>query len=343
MGNEWITINKDVFDMRKYESENEFKVFLYFVTHAAVHPTIYKGRVLQRGQLALSITDACAKIGISKRSYRTVMTKLICNTAADTESDTEVTRKQHRIDTEVTRWFTIITILKFDDYVICEDSNRHGSDTEISLKRHGSDTESDTQISIPPNPPKNPPFIQKEKENEKENLSPTPPIKEKDKEKEKASPQPSLKEEIDPQKISSIFFSGRKEESAVFVSEPDGSSTKQKVEKSIEQKRRLLEVHRIEFYDSLIPYVQEYGKEMVRDFFDYWSEPNKGRTQMRYEMQPTWSLAMRLATWNKRKKNYVRKSATDEKREANAAVIERLREDALRRLRPMDEEEPLPI
>ena len=115
------------------------------------------------------------------------------------------------------------------------------------------------------------------------------------------------------------------------------------MEKSIEQKRRLLEVHRREFYDSLIPYVQEYGKEMVRDFFDYWSEPNKGRTQMRYEMQPTWSLAMRLATWNKRKKNYVRKSTTGEKREANAAVIERLREDALRRLRPMDEEEPLPI
>lgn len=177
--------------MRKYESENEFKVFLYFVTHAAVHPTIYKGRVLQRGQLALSITDACAKIGISKRSYRTVMTKLICNTTADTESDTEVTRKQHRIDTEVTRWFTIITILKFDDYVICEDSDRHGSDTEISLKRHGSDTESDTKTPLPPNPPKNPPFIQKE--NEKENLSPTPPIKEKDKEKEKASPQPSLR------------------------------------------------------------------------------------------------------------------------------------------------------
>lgn len=216
---------------------------------------------------------------------------------------------------------------------------RQTNDKQTTNERQTNDKQPTSQ----PNPPKNPPFIQKEKENEKENLSPTPPIKEKDKEKEKASPQPSLKEEKIPHKISSIFCSGKKEESAVFVSEPDGSSTKQKVEKSIEQKRRLLEVHRREFYDSLIPYVQEYGKEMVRDFFDYWSEPNKGRTQMRYEMQPTWSLAMRLATWNKRKKNYVRKSATDEKREANAAVIERLREDALRRLRPMDEEEPLPI
>ena len=341
MGNEWITINKDVFDMRKYESENEFKVFLYFVTHAAVHPTIYKGRVLQRGQLALSITDACAKIGISERSYRTVMTKLICNTAADTESDTEVTRKQHRIDTEVTRWFTIITILKFDDYVICEDSNRHGSDTEISLKRHGSDTESDTQTPLPPNPPKNPPFIQKEKENEKENLSPTPPIKEKDKEKEKASPQPSLrKKEKDK-----LLVCGKTKESGIsFSSVAGATSDEQKdLRKEIERKKKLMEGRRVKFYNSLVPFVQMYGKAMVRDFFDYWSEPNKSETQMRYELERTWSLNLRLAYWSRNKKNYVRKSATDEKREANAAVIERLREDALRRLRPMDEEEPLPI
>lgn len=341
MGNEWITINKDVFDFEQYESENEFKVFLYFVTHAAVHPTIYKGRVLQRGQLALSITDACAKIGISKRSYRTVMTKLICNTAADTESDTEVTRKQHRIDTEVTRWFTIITILKFDDYVICEDSNRHGSDTEISLKRHGSDTESDTQTPLPPNPPKNPPFIQKEKENEKENLSPTPPIKEKDKEKEKASPQPSLrKKEKDK-----LLVCGKTKESGIsFSSVAGATSDEQKdLRKEIERKKKLMEGRRVKFYNSLVPFVQMYGKAMVRDFFDYWSEPNKSETQMRYELERTWSLNLRLAYWSRNKKNYVRKSTTDEKREANAAVIERLREDALRRLRPMDEEESLPI
>lgn len=290
MGNEWITINKDVFDIGRYESLNVFRVFLYFLTHAAQKPRFDRGVRLECGQVIVTMDEVCEATGLTAREYRTAISKLI--------KDKQTTNERQTID---------------------------------------------KQPTSPPNPPKNPPFIQKEKENEKENLSPTPPIKEKDKEKEKASPQPSLKEEIDPQKISSIFFEGRKEESAVFVSEPDGSSTKQKVEKSIEQKRRLLEVHRREFYDSLIPYVQEYGKEMVRDFFDYWSEPNKGRTQMRYEMQPTWSLAMRLATWNKRKKNYVRKSATDEKREANTAVIERLREDALRRLRPMDEEESLPI
>lgn len=334
MGNEWITINKDVFDIGRYESLNEFKVFLYFVTHAATQPKIVKGQRLERGQLLVTREAVCEATKMTVQNYRTAVCYL-------SGSNNQITNKStQRITIKSTKRFTIITICEFDSYVY---SNNAYQPTNQPTNQPTKQPINNQQTPLPPNPPKNPPFIQKEKENEKENLSPTPPIKEKDKEKEKASPQPSLKEEKIPHKISSIFCSGKKEESAVFVSEPDGSSTKQKVEKSIEQKRRLLEVHRREFYDSLIPYVQEYGKEMVRDFFDYWSEPNKGRTQMRYEMQPTWSLAMRLATWNKRKKNYVRKSATDEKREANAAVIERLREDALRRLRPMDEEEPLPI
>lgn len=334
MGNEWITINKDVFDFEQYDSDNVFKVFLYFITHAATQPKIVKGQRLERGQLLVTREAVCEATKMTVQNYRTA----VCYLSGSNNQTTNKSTQQ--ITIKSTKRFTIITICEFDSYVY---SNNAYQPTNQPTNQPTKQPTNNQQIPIPPNPPKNPPFIQKEKENEKENLSPTPPIKEKDKEKEKASPQTSLKEEIDPQKISSIFFSGRKEESAVFVSEPDGSSTKQKVEKSIEQKRRLLEVHRREFYDSLIPYVQEYGKEMVRDFFDYWSEPNKGRTQMRYEMQPTWSLAMRLATWNKRKKNYVRKSATDEKREANAAVIERLREDALRRLRPMDEEEPLPF
>lgn len=331
MGNEWITINKDVFDIGRYESLNVFRVFLYFLTHAAQKPRFDRGVRLECGQVIVTMDEVCEATGLTAREYRTAISKLV--------KDKQTTNERQTIDKRTTNKFSIITICNFDSYILMEKGERQTNDKQTTNERQAIDK----QPTSPPNPPKNPPFIQKENEKEKENLSPTPPIKEKDKEKEKASPQPSLKEEIDPQKISSIFFSGRKEESAVFVSEPDGSSTKQKVEKSIEQKRRLLEVHRREFYDSLIPYVQEYGKEMVRDFFDYWSEPNKGRTQMRYEMQPTWSLAMRLATWNKRKKNYVRKSATDEKREANAAVIERLREDALRRLRPMDEEESLPI
>ena len=328
--NEWITINKDVFDFEQYESDNVFKVFLYFITHAATQPKIVKGQRLERGQLLVTREAVCEATKMTVQNYRTAVCYLSGSNNQTTNKSTQ------RITIKSTKRFTIITICEFDSYVY---SNNTYQPTNQPTNQPTKQPINNQQIPIPPNPPKNPPFIQKEKENEKENLSPTPPIKEK--EKEKASPQPSLrKKEKD-----SLSESGKTKESGVSFSSVAGatSDAPKDLKKEIERKKKLMEGRRLEFYNSLVPYVQMYGKAMVRNFFDYWSEPNKSGTQMRYELERTWSLGLRLGTWNRKEKNYVRKSATDEKREANAAVIERLREDALRRLRPMDEEEPLPI
>ena len=46
----------------------------------------------------------------------------------------------------------------------------------------------------------------------------------------------------------------------------------------------------------------QYPKEMIRAFFDYWSELNKSETKMRYELEKTWELPRRLATWASREK-----------------------------------------
>lgn len=56
------------------------------------------------------------------------------------------------------------------------------------------------------------------------------------------------------------------------------------------------------FYQSLVPYVGQYPKEMIRAFFDYWSELNKSETKMRYELEKTWELPRRLVTWASREK-----------------------------------------
>lgn len=329
MGNEWITINKDVFDIGRYESLNVFRVFLYFLTHAAQKPRFDRGVRLECGQVIVTMDEVCEAIGLTAREYRTAISKLI--------KDKQTTNERQTIDKQTTNKFSIITICNFDSYILMKKGKRQTNDKQTTNERQTNDK----QPTSPPNPPKKPPFIQKEKENEKENLSPTPPIKEKDKEKEKASPQPSLrKKEKDK-----LLVCGKTKESGIsFSSVAGATSDEQKdLRKEIERKKKLMEGRRVKFYNSLVPFVQMYGKAMVRDFFDYWSEPNKSETQMRYELERTWSLNLRLAYWSRNKKNYVRKSATDEKREANAAVIERLREDALRRLRPMDEEEPLPI
>lgn len=57
------------------------------------------------------------------------------------------------------------------------------------------------------------------------------------------------------------------------------------------------------FHDSLIPFIEQYGKTMIRAFFDYWSEPNPNQTKMRFELQKTWDTERRLRAWGRRQNN----------------------------------------
>lgn len=40
-----------------------------------------------------------------------------------------------------------------------------------------------------------------------------------------------------------------------------------------------------------------YHSQMLNDFFEYWSEPNKSGTRMRFEQEKTWHLGRRLSRW----------------------------------------------
>ena len=63
---------------------------------------------------------------------------------------------------------------------------------------------------------------------------------------------------------------------------------------------KTLEERQREFYDDVAQYVGKYDKEMLRAFYDYWSEPNQKNTKMRKELEKTWSTGGRLATWYRR-------------------------------------------
>ena len=53
----------------------------------------------------------------------------------------------------------------------------------------------------------------------------------------------------------------------------------------------------IKFRDSLTPFVETYGETIIKDFYDYWREPNLSKSKMRWEQQKTWDLNLRLKKW----------------------------------------------
>ena len=77
-----------------------------------------------------------------------------------------------------------------------------------------------------------------------------------------------------------------------------------------------------EFYEELVPYVDIYGKDMIREFYDYWTEPNKSNTQSRKDMEKTWNTSRRLTTWSK---NNFGRNGTDKPN--NTADIATAREE----------------
>lgn len=57
------------------------------------------------------------------------------------------------------------------------------------------------------------------------------------------------------------------------------------------------------FAETLKPFIDTYGKDMLNDFYKYWTELNKSGTKFRQELEKTWSLDRRLEMWNRNSKN----------------------------------------
>lgn len=85
---------------------------------------------------------------------------------------------------------------------------------------------------------------------------------------------------------------------------------------------------------SLEPYLQKYSREMINDFYEYWTEENQSRTKMRFEMEKTWDTARRLAMWAKNENKFSNgqkfnstsnyESATDKRRREQQEYANRL-------------------
>ena len=51
------------------------------------------------------------------------------------------------------------------------------------------------------------------------------------------------------------------------------------------------------FYISMQRYADYYNREMLNDFYQYWTELDKRQCYMRFELQKTWETGKRLSLW----------------------------------------------
>ena len=84
-----------------------------------------------------------------------------------------------------------------------------------------------------------------------------------------------------------------------------------------------LAIRKHSFGEKLIPYIEEYGKDMIRKFFDYWTETNANGTKMRFEAEKMFEINKRLSRWannNKEDRNDGNKETERRRKEAERLV-----------------------
>jgi len=63
--------------------------------------------------------------------------------------------------------------------------------------------------------------------------------------------------------------------------------------------KEVLSVRKVNFSESLKPFLEKYSKDMLNNFYLYWTEHGEKDKKMRYEKERTFGLSQRLVTWYK--------------------------------------------
>ena len=72
----------------------------------------------------------------------------------------------------------------------------------------------------------------------------------------------------------------------------------------LDNNKTSLETRTLSFKEKLVPFKNKYEMDLLKNFFQYWTEPNLSKTKMLFELQKTFDIERRLATWASRQKDF---------------------------------------
>ena len=83
----------------------------------------------------------------------------------------------------------------------------------------------------------------------------------------------------------------------------EGNTIKESKVKEIKEKESKVNIdidsRKLEFKKTLLPFLEKYGKDMLKDFYLFWTQEDK-KGKLGFDLQKTWSIEARLNSWSKR-------------------------------------------
>ncbi len=83
------------------------------------------------------------------------------------------------------------------------------------------------------------------------------------------------------------------------------------IDKQETNKQETIEERKLKFADALKPFLDEYGRDMLNDFYFYWTEHGENDKKLRFEKEKTFGISQRLRTWFSRNPKQYQKEETD--------------------------------
>lgn len=84
------------------------------------------------------------------------------------------------------------------------------------------------------------------------------------------------------------------------------------INKQETNKQETIEERKLKFADTLRPFLEEFGSDMLNDFYSYWTEPTQSKIpKLKFELMKTWDTYKRLKTWKKNDEKFNPKQQTD--------------------------------
>ena len=110
------------------------------------------------------------------------------------------------------------------------------------------------------------------------------------------------------------------DENSTTISKPLLSASEKRIKEVEARKAR-----EQKFYEELIPFVDKYGKEMIREFYDYWTQTNSDNDttnlmDIEKRKKGKFCISLRLATWKKNKDDREARNSSSPSPSCRAAV-----------------------
>ena len=92
-----------------------------------------------------------------------------------------------------------------------------------------------------------------------------------------------------------------------------------------------IDSRKLKFAHTLTEFGNIYDRQLLKDFYDYWTETNDGGKKFRREMQKSWSLNLRLKKWESNNKNFNNGKSKITSTEEFKNIVTAIRSDGVRR------------